>query len=84
MRRRFYDDILAADTLDFGVSVESFNMRAIPVFEVKTYPNGLFGKPEMAGTYFWHEHPRGEARYGKVRKDYNVLEPQSPTTMEKA
>jgi hypothetical protein len=38
----------------------------------KEYPGGLFGKPELAGRYWWPPHVRGSLEVGLVEKDYEV------------
>lgn len=38
----------------------------------------LFGK--LRGTYFWHDHVRGEPTQGTISKDYRITSPENPDT----
>jgi hypothetical protein len=37
--------------------------------------NGLFGKENLKGIYFFKEHTRGNAAKGTIKKVYNVASP---------
>jgi hypothetical protein len=68
------------DIIPMSNVLKNKNVRSVGIVQAlhmcrghfKTFENGLFGKPELKGTYYWAQHARGSANKGIVDKDYNV------------
>lgn len=63
------------------VGAEPMTKRRLPLHLVRGHfedhrEQGLFGRKDLKGIYWWDAHVRGDEAYGTVRKQYDVHPPK--------